>query len=344
MNWKISEITNLRFFYRTSTDEPSISELQNAINNTDRLRLSTGNPNLKQEYAHRFISNLSYANPTSGFNAFVFLMEQYSTSVISNKTIYAEDDTLVQPMGINVTLLPGGQLTYPVNLDRSVRLNTMINLSYFLKPIKSNISFVIGGGYTQLPEGINDLINRQHSYNLTNSLIITSNISANIDFTVSYTSNYTYSHNSLKTSNNNEYWYQSASAKLNMVLPKGIVINSDIVGQHNKLLSEDYNEKYLVWNASIGKKFLKNQAAELRIGAYDILDQNRSFYHTVTASYARDTWINAYQRYFLFIFTYNLRANRGQGQQDTQDQQERDRHDRFPGGIRSGGGPPGGYH
>lgn len=227
----------------------------------------------------------------------------------------------------------------------------MINFSYFVKPIKSNVSLVLGGGYSQSPEYIQNLLNEQKSYNLTNSLIITSNISSNVDFTLSYTSNYSQASNSSILGKDEEYWYQSASGKLNLVLWKGIVVNTDVVGQFNKFdqgMEADYKEKYVVWNASVGKKFLKNNAAELKIGAYDILNQNRSFYHNVTASYTRDTWTNAYKRYFLVLFTYNLRANRGQTPQQQEQGQPGERREGFPGGmppgVRPGGGPPGGYH
>jgi hypothetical protein len=342
VNYKFSDITNLRFFYRTSTNAPSVTDLQNAIDNSDRRRIRTGNPHLKQEYTHMIMSNFSYANPTTGFNSFIFLNGSYTNDVITNKTIYAGSDTLYQPEGANITLYPGGQLTLPVNLDHSYRLNTMINLSYFLKPIKSNISMVIGGGYSRSPESTMGQINNPKLYSLTNSLIITSNISANVDFTLSYTSNYSYVRNSLDFLNDTKYWYQSASAKLNLVLWKGITFNTDVLGQSNSGLSEGYNQKYLVWNASVGKKFLKNQAAEIKIGAYDILDQSKSITRTVTASQIRDTRVNTYRRYFLVLFTYNLRANRAQSQQPQQQQQQNDHGPGFPGGMPPGGMPPGG--
>jgi hypothetical protein len=357
LNYKFSDINNLRIFYRTSTDAPSITELQTAIDNSDRLRISTGNPELKQSYSHNLITNYSYANPTTGFNAFIFLRGSYSTDIMSYKTILAGGDTISNPEGIDVILMPGQQLSYPVNLDHSWQMNTMINLSYFIKPVKSNISLVTGFGYTYSPAYIQQLINDQKSYNLTNSLIITSNISSNVDFTVSYTSNYNKAHNSISTQTNQEYWYQSASAKINLVLWKGITWNTDIVGQYNKTsqgTGPTYKEKYLVWNASLGKKFLKNNAAELKVGIYDILNQNRSFYHTVNASYTRDAWTNAYKRYFMILFTYSLRSGRSQGNSQPQEQQQERRDYPGPppgmapgmpsGGYRPGGGYSGGDH
>jgi hypothetical protein len=169
---------------------------------------------------------------------------------------------------------------------------------------------------------------------MTQSFIITSNISSNVDFTLSYTSNYTLAKNSVELQKDTKYWYQSVNAKLNLVLWKGITFNTDVVGQYNRGLSEGYNEKYLVWNASIGKKFLKSKSAELKISGYDLLNQNNSISRTVSASKIQDTKVNTYKRYFMIVFTYNLRAKRNQGQFQ--------RFNDFPGGMPPGGMPPGG--
>jgi outer membrane receptor protein involved in Fe transport len=349
INYKFSDITNLRVFYRTDTEEPEITELQNAIDNSDRRRISTGNPRLKQQYSHNLMSNFSYANPTSGFNAFIFMRAGYATDIISRKTIWAQNDTLYRPQGIDVILYPGSYLTYPVNLDHQYNFNSMVNLSYFVKPIKSNVSLVTGFNYSQNPEFVGDDLNRQNTYGMLNSLIITSNISQNIDFTLSYTSNYSTIKYSLPSVEDEYQWYQSANAKLNLIMWKGITFSSDVVGQYNQGsgLPPAFSKKYFVWNASVGKKFLKNQAAEFRVGAYDILDQNKSIYRTVDPKQIVDTRVNAYRRYFLVLFTYNLRASRGQQSGNPQQGEKREGGPppgMPPGGFRPGGGPPGGYH
>ncbi len=345
INYKFSDITNLRIFYRTDTDAPSITELQNAINNSDRRRLSTGNPGLKQEYEHMLIARFSYANPTSGFNAFMFMRGAYANDVITRKTIYAEGDTLIRPDGIDVLLYPGSQLSYPVNLDHSYAFNSMVNVSYFFKPIKSNVSLVTGFNYSQNPEFAKMILNRQNSYSILNSLIVTSNISEKVDFTLSYTSSYGINKYSLSGMDKRWQWYQSASARLNLVMWKGITFSTDIVGQYNQGtdLSDDYSQKYYVWNASLGKKFLKNQAAEIKIGAYDIFDQNNSITRSVSPTSIIDNRTNAYRRYFLVLFTYNLRASRSKDAPvEKQDEQRRygPPGGMPPGGFRPGGGPP----
>jgi hypothetical protein len=346
---KFSNTSNLRMSYRTSTRAPSVNQLQNVIDNSSRLSLSTGNPDLKQAYNHNFMTNFSYANPTSGFNAFVFLMGTYTTNMIGTQTFYAQRDT-VDLDKYDVTLLPGNKLSLPLNLDHSVDIRSFITLGYFLKPIKSNVSLVIGGTYRQIP-GISDsILNRSNAYGLTNSLIVTSNISSNLDFTLSYTSNYSIVKNSANALGfaDNNYWYQSANFRFNWIFWKGFVLQTDLLGQYNRGLSESYNDKYMVWNASVGKKFLKNQAGELKVGVYDILNQNSNISRTVTASSITDTRTNAFQRYFLVLFTYSLRSQHGQASQQQQQDQHEGHHDGFPGGMPPGGppggGPPGGFH
>src|SRR5690606_40619397 len=44
MHYRFSPNSRLRLIYRASTSEPSISQLQNVINNSNPLFISTGNP------------------------------------------------------------------------------------------------------------------------------------------------------------------------------------------------------------------------------------------------------------------------------------------------------------
>jgi hypothetical protein len=345
ITYKFSELTNIRFSYRTSTNAPTVNQLQNVIDNSNRLSLSSGNSDLRQEYSHNIMTNLAYANPTSGFNAFLFLTGGLTSNVIASKTYYAKGNNLYLPE-FNVTLVPGGQLTYPVNLDRAMNIRAIVNLAYFIKPLKSNFNFVVGGSYSQSPGYIDTLLNRSNAYNLTNSLILTSNISSNLDFTLSYSSNYSLVKNSANVENmNDKYWYQSASGNLNWIFWKGFTLNSDFVYQNNQGLSRSYNQHYFVWNASLGKKFLKNQAAEFRIGVYDILNQNNNISRTVTASSITDTRTNAFQRYFLVLLKYTLKSKNGQQPAQQQDQHQHEHRDGFPnmppGSMPPGGMPPG---
>jgi hypothetical protein len=72
--------------------------------------------------------------------------------------------------------------------------------------------------------------------------------------------------------------------------------------------------------SDFGYKFLKNQAGELKISAFDILNQNNSITRTVTETFVEDNITRVLNRYFMLTFTYTLRnfkpangAAQGQG-------------------------------
>ena len=68
-------------------------------------------------------------------------------------------------------------------------------------------------------------------------------------------------------------------------------------------------EKAVPKNAKliIGKKFLKKQAAELKLSVFDLLKQNRSITRTVTDSYIEDVQNQVLTQYFMLTFSYKLK-------------------------------------
>lgn len=70
---------------------------------------------------------------------------------------------------------------------------------------------------------------------------------------------------------------------------------------------ENEAEDYFLWNLSLGKKFLKNEAAEIKIEAFDVLRQNRSFTHQTGSNYYDYVSSNVLQPYAMISFVYTIR-------------------------------------
>jgi len=68
-----------------------------------------------------------------------------------------------------------------------------------------------------------------------------------------------------------------------------------------------YNQSIVLWNISLGKKFLADQRGEIKVGVADLLGQNKNVSRAVTESYLEDTRNEALTRYFMVNFTYTLR-------------------------------------
>lgn len=59
---KISAKSTINIMYRANTNTPSISQLQNVVNNSNSLLLTTGNPDLKQQVTNMLSARYSYTN------------------------------------------------------------------------------------------------------------------------------------------------------------------------------------------------------------------------------------------------------------------------------------------
>jgi len=93
-NYKISKKSNFNINYQTSTSLPSVFQLQNIINNTNPLLLSTGNPNLQQSYTQNI--SLRYGLPVSETGNISFNASASSTmhTVASSFITATKDSTL----------------------------------------------------------------------------------------------------------------------------------------------------------------------------------------------------------------------------------------------------------
>lgn len=67
---------NLKMIYRTATAAPSITQLQQIIDNTNPLQLKTGNPDLSQNYEQTFIVHYGKTNAEKATGFFAFFTYQ----------------------------------------------------------------------------------------------------------------------------------------------------------------------------------------------------------------------------------------------------------------------------
>jgi len=70
--------------------------------------------------------------------------------------------------------------------------------------------------------------------------------------------------------------------------------------------SAGFNQHFALWNLALARQFW-DKRGELRLQAYDLLNQNRSLVRNVTETYVEDVRSRVLQRYFLISFHYNLR-------------------------------------
>lgn len=300
---KINARNSIRVFYRASTNTPAVSQLQDVINNSDPLYVTKGNSNLKQQVGNTLSTRYTFTNTGKSKSFFANIFLQQNSNYITN-AIYniRRQDTVLSN---TVTLHPGSQLSVPINMDGYWSLRSFLTYSMPLKFMKTNLSINAGYNYSNTPGMIDKIKNVSQSTTYNAGVVLASNISQYVDFNLNYSANF----NSVKNTINptTKYIQQSAGVQINLLDKKGWFVQNDVTNENYSGLTGGFNQNYWLWNAGIGKKFLKNQAGELKLTVFDLLKQNQSITRTTTASSIQDVQNQVLQQYFMLTFTYNLK-------------------------------------
>jgi hypothetical protein len=303
LNYKFSQTENIRIMYRTSTNAPSVSQLQNVIDNRNPLFLKTGNPDLAQDFNHSLTVRYSRSNTEKSTSLLFLLSGSFITDYITNAAYIATEDETVN----GVFLSRGTQLSYPVNISGYRNARALFTYGTPLSTLKINLNINTGVNYNRIPALINQAKNLANNYALSQGVVLSSNISEDFDFTLSYNANYTIVKNTLQKQSDNNYFNQVTSLRMNWIFLKHFVFTTTANNTLYRGLSAEYDQSIWFWNAGLGYKFLKNDALEVKVNAYDILNNNNSISRDITETYIEDRQTNVLNRYFLLTLTYTLR-------------------------------------
>jgi hypothetical protein len=293
----------LRLSWGTSTSTPGIGQLQNVVDRSNPLAVTAGNPSLRATYNHNLSLRWSEADPQHSRSRFLFLNVTRTSNPISNATFTAPSDTVLD----GIALARGTQLTRPLNLDVSWSANAFGVYSRPLKLLKSIVSVNGGGTFTQTPTRLQTGINVARNWGLREGVTLASNISPNLDFTLSYQGTYNLSRNTLSTSTTGDYYSHVIGLRFNGIARHGIVVREEVTHNLQSGVATGYGRDDVLWNTTLGKKFLKDNRGELRVTLTDALSQDRSVSRTVTESYVQDVHDEALGRFAQAVFTYTFR-------------------------------------
>lgn len=311
---------SFNFNYRTSTNAPSVGQLQNVIDNSNPLNISEGNPELDQTYQHSATIRYNAVNAETSQTFFTLVSASFSNNEIGNSVFIA---SRTSDMVNGIELQPGASFTQPVNLNGAWNIRSFISYGLPLGAIRSNLNFTGTISYNQTPELINEALNFAQTPTAGLGLVLSSNISEKVDFTLSTQSSFSSINNTLTAQNNTDFFNHITRLRLNLIMGKGWVFRSNVNHILNSGLSEGFNQTFVLWNAELGKKFMGDKA-EINISAFDMLKQNQSIQRSVTGSYIEDRQTQILTQFFMLNLVFNIR-NFGNGQMPQAD----DRLNRF---------------
>ena len=302
LRYSLDKTNSLQLRYRSKSSSPSVTNLQNVIDNSNPLFLSTGNPNLDQQLSHT--ANLRYLRTTKSGHTFIAMVgATIQQDYVADSTFVAKEDL---PLSPTVTLEKGAQFTKPVNMDGYYSLQSMLTYGFPVDFIRSNVNVSLSANYANVPTIFDGIESNTRELNLIPKVIVGSNISKNLDFTASYSAGINKMFSSLDTASGSDYITHTASAKLGWTFFWGMTFRStfNYIGYTGLDAGTD---DYFLWNLSLGKKFLKNDAAEIRVEAFDVLKQNQAFTHRTGSNYYDYVNSNVLKPYVMLSFVYTIR-------------------------------------
>ena len=312
-NYRFADGRNLRIMYRTNTQAPSITQLQDVVDITNPLLLKTGNTRLNQDYEQTLILRYGLTQAKTAHNFFLNLYATYISGYIGNATYAPVKDSMFTDSDTKTHTLinRGSQLTRPVNLDGYISTRSFITYGLPAEFMKCNLNLNGGFNFTRTPGLVYNTLNFANNYIPSFGMVLSSNVSEKLDFTLSYSGNYNIVNNTAQSQANNNYYNHTASFKINYIIKQRLVINTNIAESYYTAFSSTGDQNFYLWNAYVAYKFLKNKALEARISAYDILNQNKSISRTVTETYIENNVTQVLQQYFIFQLTYTIRNFKG---------------------------------
>src|SRR6186713_745114 len=152
-NLPLSKKENIRLFYRANTNPPSVNQLQDVINNTNPLLITTGNPDLDQSFAHRIGGRYQFTDTKKSQSLFVNFFGSLTDNYVATATYTATKDSVLTP---SVKLYKGSQLTKPINMDGQRNFNVFVTYAQPVKFMKTNMSINTGFIANRTPGFINN--------------------------------------------------------------------------------------------------------------------------------------------------------------------------------------------
>ena len=320
---------NVRLFYNGRSSQPSTSQLNPVLDNSNPLALSLGNPYLTPYFNHSIRNEWEYSNKQTFFSARLNIQGSMVQNPITNAIWYNGARQYTMPVN--------GENTY----NGSVRLmiNAPIAKSNFSISNTANVSYSKSNSYLA-----NSSFNWQNYFEKDNDGNVTDNFKYDTfhkdyfedgtanwgdDFLANTTRSLTVMENLRATyrSDNveimvgartrvNKPWYTvqtAVDATWNnrvqgsfkwTVGTSGFEMSTDAgYNWYRGYTTEQPSQ--LVWNASISKQIFNKQAT-IALKAYDILDQATNLTVSDTANYHSEVRNNTLGRYIMVTLTWRF--------------------------------------
>jgi hypothetical protein len=298
---RVSEIS---LDYRATNNAPSVTQLQNVLNNSNTLQLSIGNPDLSQDFRHNLSLRYTLTDPKTYSTLFLIFSGTLTQNYIASERIIASRDTVINGIALN----PGVQLSMPINLDGYKNFRSIVTYSTPVRWLLCNFNINFSYNTSITPVKQNGVLGSTNSSNYALGIVVTSNIDPSIDFSVSSTNTYNNIKSDFNNSNRQNYFSQRTRVRLYYDFYNGSIVQTDFNYRYDGGMSQNENPNSYTWNISLRQKLFKDNSGELKLSVNDVLNKTSNINRNVTEAYYEDVNTNVLGRFYMLSFTYSLRS------------------------------------
>lgn len=301
LQWAFNSSNTLRVSASSEIKAPSLWQMLDVYDVSNSQYLTLGNPDLRPYTEHNYFVRYTNLSQRHGTTFMVMAKAMLRPHYIGTSIDYSPGTIEIDGKKYNPL-----QLSKPVNLDGYRSFEGRTSIGFPVQFISSNLNISLGATYSDVPirlNGNDELMNNLTAYT---DWTLGSNISENVDFTLRYRLSYS-DNKAGREVLNNQFISHRATANVKVVLPLGFTITTSGIYTQYLGITNGYNDAFVLWNASVGKKVLR-KLGEVELCVNDILNQNTSFARSVWAGYSQVRYNSTMGRYFLVKFTYNIRS------------------------------------
>lgn len=290
--YKFNANKRINFSYYGSTQQPTINQIQPLANNNNPLFIQLGNANLKQQFKHEITVRINNFEVLKNRGYYASINYNFVDNAISNsQTTDSIGKTIYQYINTKGNYNFYNYISYNTNIDA---IDAQLYLDLDITANKNN-NFINGKKNET----------KNNNYGLRFSIYKFKE--KKYDIYLSNRINYTTTTSSIRPDIITQYWTGGFDVDLTITLLKKWNINNSIetnLRQKTELFSG--NNNLIVWNSYLSKKILKNEKAEIRLSAFDILNQNRGYERNVSTSTLSENNYQQLSQYFLLGFIWNF--------------------------------------
>jgi hypothetical protein len=347
-NYNFSRNESFNLNYNGTSTQPTFTQLQPVTDFSNAIYLTQGNPDLKQQFTNNISARYRAFGLASGNIFFANLSYQSIGNYVASNQLTFPTTFSQAALQANPSLAryQGSILTRYLNTDGYSNTGFQLFYSKPWQERKYTAGFGVGANYAVAPAFATN-VDIDNVYgpmlkNIAKTLNFTPNARFRVDITNIIDAQASVNYNLAKTNNSLSGGTFSENTDI-----RGLTLG--LTGKNyfgNWTFSYDYNKQYNygydipvtnpnLLSAYVERRFLKANAATIRVAVNDIFNQNTGFSTTTTGSNVVQTNTNRLGRYFMLTFA--LRLQKFAGRAPTQDG-DRQRGDRPGGGDRQRGG------